>query len=267
MDALASILFTTIVIAGVLERGYKGRSMLLITLAAGLVACFGLACAYGGLSYIGACSSSDPVRFPPTLTRTQLLVKLTDALWGNLGTYILAAAIALACLTTAIGMTATAAKYFSDKFADDISYRATTLIIVIISFFLSTLGVDSIIRIAGPVLEIMYPIAIVFIILNLFDKFIPNSGYYVGAVIGAVTVSLLQVWSSAQGLIQKFFTSDIISPSTLEALNFEATAVFVESLPLEKWGFPWVVPAVITSIVFGLVCQIRKSLEAKGKEA
>ena len=61
------------------------------------------------------------------------------------------------------------------------TYRALVWIIVLVSAVLSVYGVKYIISLSVPVLYALYPVAIVLILLNLFD-FGFSTGLYRGAV-------------------------------------------------------------------------------------
>ena len=220
-----------------------------MTIYTGVIACVGLGLCYGGLVYVGAQGSSV---LSDDFSRTELVVKSSEYLWGNIGRIVLGLAIGLACLTTSIGLTATAGKYFADRFKDDISYRATVILICVISFFLANVGVDNIISIAGPILEVIYPVAIVLITLNLLADFIPNKYFYSGAVIGTLCISVFQGLVAAKELINTLLVNVRIVPaSNPEALSFETTIRVLKSMPFEGIGFPWLLPAIGMSLLFG----------------
>ncbi len=248
MDALGSMILATIVIASIAAKGYtKKKDLLGITVASGLIACLGLGLVYGGLLYIGATGSGV---LPEGLSRTEIVVNSSKLLWGNAGSTVLGLAVGLACLTTSIGLTATAGEYFSKKFEGDISYRATVIIISVFSCFLANFGVDAIISQAAPVLEILYPVAIVLILMNLFIDYIPSKHFFRGAVIGTLCISV------PQGLL--YFLAD---GSTID----NAIKAVIGVLPFESVGFPWLVPAIVLSLIFGFACKLSKTTENADK--
>ena len=79
-----------------------------MTVMAGLIAAFCLLVIYGGLVYLGA-TSGYPVT--DNLSRTKLLLHISNSVLGQYGTYIISVAIALACLTTAIALTSAFASF------------------------------------------------------------------------------------------------------------------------------------------------------------
>lgn len=268
MDALGSMILATIVISGITAKGYTGKKELLkMTVYTGLLACVGLGLVYGGLVYVGATGSGV---LPEELSRTEIVVKSSELLWGNAGRIVLGLAIGLACLTTSIGLTATAGEYFANRFKDDISYRATVIIICVVSFFLSNFGVDNIISIAGPILEVVYPVAIVLIILNLFVDYIPNKYFYSGAVIGTLCISVLQGLVAAKELINTLLIKIGGTAMNPETLSFNTTIKVLKVLPFEGIGFPWLLPAIGMSLLFGfgyiLSETTKKSPAMKGKK-
>ncbi len=250
MDALASIIFATIAISAIGAKGYGDRkSLFQMSVYTGMLACFGLALVYGGLMYVGATGSRV---LPEQLSRSAIVVRSSELLWGSWGRVVLGLAIGLACLTTAIGLIATVGKYFSERFRNDISYRAAVIIITVISFFLSIFGVDAIIYVAGPILEIVYPVAIVLIIMNLFSDYIPNRYFYGGAVFGTLCISVLQGIVAAEDLINGFLVKIGAMPMMgREALSFNTTVSMLRKLPLERIGVPWLLPAIAASLLFG----------------
>ncbi len=268
MDALGSMILATIVISSITAKGYtEKKSLLKMTVFTGLLACLGLGLVYGGLVYVGA-TGSDVL--PEQLSRTEIVVRSSELLWGNGGRIVLGLAIGLACLTTSIGLTATAGEYFSGRFKDDISYRATVIIICVVSFFLSNFGVDNIIYIAGPILEVVYPVAIVLILMNLCMDFIPNKYFYSGAVIGTLCISILQGLVAAKELINSLVIKiGAVPASNPEALSFNTTIKVLKNLPFEGIGFPWLLPAIGTSLLFGfgyIISEATKKSPAMKKD-
>lgn len=234
MDALASMLFATIVVTSILERGYKGSSEILkVSVSVGILACLGLSLVYMGLTYLGAASN---ITIPLEVERTKRLVGIARQLWDFPGLVILAISLALACLTTAVGLIATAASYFSDKL--HVSYRIVAILVTLISFFISLIGVDAIVFIATPVLDIVYPIAIVLIVLSLFKNKI-SSVFIRGAVFGTLLITLPTV---------------IISSFKVESLS-----KLLNFLPFSGLGLPWLLPALIMGALFFIVSKFFKS--------
>ena len=246
MDALAAMLFATIIINNIKERGYSDKkSLLKINLSAGLIAAAGLLLVYGGLLHAGASAS---VVFPKNISRTALLINICASLWGNVGTVILSLSIAFACITTAIGLTATAGHFFKKLFHNKVSYEAIVIVVSVFSCWLANYGVENIIRYSVPLLEALYPVCILLTIMNLLDDYIPNRYYYVGGTVGTLLVSCLQAFASAEGIV-----NDFLRLFGTKTVSFEGLAAALQKLPLSSIGVAWLIPAIIGAFVFGLL--------------
>ena len=246
MDALAAMLFATIIINNIKERGYSDRkSLLKINLSAGLIAALGLLLVYGGLLHAGASASQV---FPKDISRTALLINICASLWGHTGKVILSLSIAFACMTTAIGLTATAGQFFKKLFHDKVSYEAIVIVVSVFSCWLANYGVENIIRYSVPLLEALYPVCILLTIMNLLDEYIPNRYYYVGGTVGTLLVSCLQAFASAEGIV-----NDFLGLFGAQPVSFEGLAALLQKLPLSNIGVAWLIPAVIGAFLFGLL--------------
>lgn len=228
MDALASIIFGGIIMVSLAEKGYTKKSeQINLTVKAGLIAGIGLAFVYGGLLYLGATGSGV---FPADIPRTDLIVSITQNVLGELGKVGIGVAVSVACLTTSVGLTATVGNYFEKLTKGKLTYRAIVIGTCVISAVFATVGVEQIVKLAVPLLVTVYPVAIVLILVSLFDNFISNKRVYLGATYGALCVSLFDA---------------------LAAVGIDTAFVgeFINSLPLAGMGFAWVTPAIIGSII------------------
>ncbi|HHV26327.1 MAG TPA: branched-chain amino acid transport system II carrier protein [Tissierellia bacterium] len=236
MDALGASLMAGIVLTDLTFRGYKDRKeQEYMTNRAGLIAGALLFFIYGGLTYVGATGSSV---FQPDMPRVELLLALVNEIFGSAGAIAMSLVVSLACLTTSVGLTATTANYFNDISEGKISYKSMVIAVTICSLFLSLLGVEGLINVAVPVLSTIYPVIIVLILMTLFDKYIPSGTTYTGAVLGAFIVSLT-----------------INLNQTFKILN--GPMKLIKKLPLYENGFPWIVPAIVLSILFTLYSKFK----------
>lgn len=218
-DIVTGIFCAPIFLAAILSYGYKGKSARKMAITGTLIAGAGLLIVYGGLLYIGATSSSI---FPQGLSDTALVSALVDRLLGGTGAIALSIAIALACLTSAIGVVAVIADFLRGLFNDKIDYRAWLTIICLTGIGVGMLGVERIVNYTMPIFQALYPVAIVLVVLGVFRKFVPSPGSYRGAILLTFIVSLSE---------------------TLVSLGFNLG--FISALPLSANGFAWLVPAII----------------------
>lgn len=210
----------------------------------------GLFIVYGGFLYLGATASGV---FSPEFSRAELLIGIVNKLLGNSGGIILSIAVSLACLTTSVGLTATAGNFFS-QFSSKLNYKTVVYLVCAFSVFFAINGVDTIISLSVPLLTLMYPVTIVLIILSLFDDFIRYKSIYKGACLGALIVSIIQNFLAAEdqinNLLEKLRYSPFFANMTPESVNFDTSIKIIESLPLATEGFAWIVPGIVLGLVF-----------------
>lgn len=225
LDALAAPLFTGIVVADLIRKGYgevsekERRSFIMMV---GLVCFVALAIVYGGLTYLGAQGSS---MFTADDSRVEILVSLVGMLFGNFGKVALGLAVALACLTTSVGLTSAAGNFFEDISNGKIKYGVTVVVVTVISFALSLFGVDAIIALAGPVLTIVYPIIIALVFYMMFEKRVRYDMAYIVMVAGVLVIAIIETVGDKIGL--------------------GGMAASIQNLPLGQFGFTWFVPSLV----------------------
>ena len=231
MDALASLVFAQIVIGALVIKGYTNvNEQVKMTTKAGGIAALGLGLVYGGLMYLGATASSI---HPPTVERTDLLIAIAYGLMGDTGRISLGLAVSLACLTTAIGLTATVADYFSGLSKGRVDYKLIAVITVVFSGIFATVGVTTIVNMAFPLLVLVYPVAIALIVLTLAGGALAQRTVYIGAVTGALVTSI---------------------PEVLEIIGIPLDYLYlaVDTIPFASAGFAWVIPTMAGALI-GLI--------------
>ena len=218
LDALAALPFGIIVVQSVIDKGYKSKSdQKKATAAASILAGVLLLIVYGGLCYLGATVSRQ---YGLDIARADLIMAIVQALMGKAGMIIFGVVVGLACLTTAIGLTSSAAAYFSQLSNGKLSYKLVVIIVCVFSAAASNVGLDTIISIAAPVLDIVYPPALVVILVSLI---MPNISDWFsrGAAIGALLTAVLT--------------------------TFGVSAMSV--LPLYSMGMHWIIPAIVCGLI------------------
>lgn len=229
MDTIASIAYAGIILKSIKNgRNLDRKQEFSFLIKAGLVAIGSLAIIYIGFAFIGAKMHSVLV----TEDKIELLVKMTSHLLGKYGTIILAVCVAGACLTTAIGLVATVGEYFSN--ITKVKYETIVILTVFSSFLLSILGVESIIKIAVPILVLIYPVIISLIILNIFHKYIVNDNIYKGVVLFTGIVGLIEALQ------------------VLNLKNDTITSIY-EILPFSDFGLTWLLPGILGFIIFSFL--------------
>ncbi len=242
MDALGSPLMAGIVITDLIRRGYNNEEIQFkASVKIGIVAFILLALVYGSLTYAGATVGGH---YDANTERTTLLIGMVRLMLGSVGQVFMGVAVALACLTTSTGLTSTCGNYFDTISNGKLPYKVVVTASVLVSFLLSFLGVDGLITVAIPILSAIYPVMIVLILMSIFDKKIKYNWTYTGAVIGAFVVSAIESINMA---------------SSMRGGNLLAgPAEAIMKLPLSQFGFEWVLPAIVCSIIFTLISMFAK---------
>ena len=220
MDVLAAMVFGIIVLKSAKAKGHEDpQSLFRVVAGAGAVAGAALLVVYLGLTYLGVTTSRF---FDLSVPRTFLVVAIVRNLLGQPGTVLFAVIVALACVTTAIGLVTSAADYFSRLSGGRLPYTWLVVSICVFSAVVSNVGLDQIVSIAGPVLDVVYPPTLVLIVLSFFDRKIQNDWVFRLAALGALVTSLLFV-----------------------ARSYGVPLYFLSYLPLSSLGFGWVVPSAV----------------------
>lgn len=147
--------------------------------------------------------------------------------------------MAFACLTTAIGCTSATAEYFSDLLGGKVGYQPLVVIICVVSALICNLGLSQIIAISGPILVLLLPVTAWLVITSFLREKIRNRNAY--------RLSSLVTF--------------LISAAALLCDNFGMKSLdVVHRLPLDAYGFGWVLPAILA---FALGCLIPDHVTAK----
>ena len=239
MDALGAALMAGVVISDLTRRGYtEKKEQHQMMFGVGIVSFILLALVYSSLTYAGATVSTV---YDSTIQRPALLIGLIEQLLGSFGKVAMGIAVSFACLTTSVGLITTCGHYFSTLTNGKLEYKKIVVVSVVISFLLSLLGVDALLQLAVPVLSAIYPMVIALIFLSIFDRYIVYNWTYTGAVVGAFFIGGIQA-------IHLF--------SQMQGGNFlSGLADWTNTLPLHQFGFEWLVPAIIGSVVFTVISK------------
>lgn len=231
MDVLAALAFGIIIVNTVAEKGYTGeKETYKVAASASIFAAVGLMIVYGGLTYLGATASAYR---GGRVTRTELILYITEKLMGRYGVVLLGGVVMLACITTAVALISASSDYFSKLSRGRIRYEALTIILCIFSAVGSTIGTDQIVAIASPILSLLYPGMLTLVILSFFAGKTVNDYVIRGAVAGAIAASLLEILK-----------------------GWGVPLDFVSHLPFASVGFGWIVPAVVTGVAVAVVRKL-----------
>lgn len=218
MDAIAALLFATVITSSIKSKGYKKHEILPMTVKASIIAAIGLAFVYGGLTILGAQTTTIA---PDDVNKTALLLLISQKILGNVGSSLIGIAMSLACLTTSIGLLTAGSEFFEKISNGKLKYEFNAIAISLVSIVIGSLGVDKIVVISGPILNILYPVSITLVVTTLLSSVLKNNkaiqlGVYTSLIMGIL--------------------------GEIKILNLNA-------IPLASLGFAWLIPTIIAILV------------------
>ena len=175
------------------------------------------------LTHAGALSGAA---FPGGATGADTLTSLALGLFGRGGQMLLAAIFVIACFNTCVGLISSVGQYFHELL--HLPYPAVAAFFAVKSMLISNLGLAGIIRLSTPVLNAVYPIAIVLIALS-FAPFAAKK-----CAVWPLTIACTAV------------------QSVCAALPLGPLSSLANALPFSSLGFGWLLPAA-AGLVLGLV--------------
>ena len=228
MDAMGSLLLTLVIVSSAMQKGYtdeKSRSK--VVAAAALIAGGIMFLVYLGLTYLGATVSDI---YDLGTTRVNLVINIVHGLLGGGGRVIIAIVIAMACLTTAIALISSASTFFASLIKKKGSYEVLVTVFCLFSCFISTMGVESILNFAAPILGIIYPPVLTLIIMGFLPRSDKTAMATRFAFVGALAASIIETAGVKITLIPAF----------------------------AGMGINWVIPALVLGII-GACIPINKN--------
>ena len=235
-DALAGMVMGGFFVISLNAGGFQSyQEKRRIIARSGFVAMFGLFVIYGGLIALGAHYNTE---FPDAISRTQLLLGLSNTTLGSVGTSFVSVLVALACFTTAVAITVSIADFFKAFFkGSKKAYVITATICCLTGVIMGSYNVTFIIDIALPALMFIYPISIVLILLNLVRDAWGSVLVFRAVIMTTIVFSIPDVL--------RF----IVNPQWLEPV--------VQAIPLASYNMGWVIPALVMFVLVNLVQHFR----------
>lgn len=238
MDVLGVAAFSIIILDSAIVKGCaEGRERLTLLARASIGAVVMLGIVYGGLTYLGATSTS----LGAGMSQVGLLVTIVYALLGDAGVIMLSVIVLLACVTTAVALVSSAADFFNGLFKERVSYNALLVADCVIGALICSIGLDSIIQFADPVLGVVYPPFITVVVLLAFQKVIKMRALYQGATAGAFL----------GGLVLELYGGGVLGG-----------VITLDWLPLYPVGFGWLLFAVFGGAIGWLIGRLRTLRQA-----
>ncbi len=163
-DLIAALLFATLILPYLSQGTQDRRTIWKRMTLASLIASTLLMLTYMGLCWVSAYQSSSFLDVAPEHLLQHIAVKLL----GPAGGIVASIAVFLACFTTAISLAAVFAQYLQVEVSKERIDRKTALLITLgCTALIANLGFGSIVKLWGPLLEVLYPALIVLCVFNI----------------------------------------------------------------------------------------------------
>ena len=250
MDALAGLAFGIVVVGVVRDLGVSdaadvARGTILSGVGSGLI----MAVVYALVTVVGAQSRGA---FAPSSNGGIAFAQIARMYLGDAGLVVLAVTVTVACLKTAVGLVTSCSQTFVGMLGGRVTYRCWAVVFTLVSFALANGGLDALIAWSLPVLSVMYPLAIMLIVLAL-----------AGGAFGYDRVVL--AWAEGLTLPAALVGAAASAPKALAGTPVvRAMARVAAALPLASWGFGWVVPAAVGLAIGLAVHAARTRAQARG---
>ena len=245
MDAIAGLAFGIVVIdvirrMGVTDDNVIARDVLSSGILTGLL----MALIYVVTILMGTQSRG---LFELSANGGIALTEIAGYYLKDIGQIILALTITFACLKTSIGLVTSCAETFVKMTNGKIPYSAWAVMFTLFSFAVSNVGLSTIIEYSVPMLMLIYPPAIVLILLAFIGKYFQHDRtVYIAVMIGT--------WAAAV-----FDCMKTLPEFLRNALHLNTPiALAAQYLPLFDKNLGWLLPASI-GFVIGMIIHRAKS--------
>ncbi|MBN9644215.1 branched-chain amino acid transport system II carrier protein [Corynebacterium mendelii] len=224
MDSLAALAFGIMIVSSLRYKGVPNGPVLVRGVgAAAIIAGALLAVIYVGLGMIGQ-KVDNPGAFPDGAA---LLTHAAQTTMGTPGMIVFGLIVLLACLSTAAGLIGATSEFFH-RIVPSVSYRTWAVVFALISLGVSTLGLQQVLAIAGPIIGFLYPAAITLVFLTLIEPVFRRKLYWAFRIALFVAV----VWSALMTALSLDIAPGIISP-------------IIDWSPAHEQDLGWVVPSLV----------------------
>lgn len=193
MDAVAGLVFGSIIAMNMRKAGVEEKKVNKECIIAAFTGGFLLLAVYCALAVTGTFSHAF---INNASNGAAVLAAAADAIFPSTGKFLIAAIFVLACFNTCTGLLSSCGQYFS-TLVPSLSREKWISVFSLISLLTATAGLDTIVRISSPILEIIYPAAITLMILALLRH---DSNYRFTWILPVFTSLVFSVLSMITGI-------------------------------------------------------------------
>ena len=193
MDAVAGLVFGSIIAMNVRKAGVEEKKVNKECIIAAFTGGFLLLAVYCALAVTGTFSHAF---INNASNGAAVLAAAADVIFPSTGKFLIAAIFVLACFNTCTGLLSSCGQYFA-TLVPSLSREKWISVFSLISLLTATAGLDTIVRISSPILEIIYPAAITLMILALLRH---DSNYRFTWILPVSTSLVFSIVSTAAGI-------------------------------------------------------------------
>lgn len=164
-EILCALIFGVVILNTLKNKGVSESRMTKNMIRVGVVGIAMLTCTHFAHMIIGAYTGGTL-----DLNYTALYTAVAAIHYGKFGGMLFAGALFFAALTTAIGMTSGCAEFFVDITDKKYTYKQCAIVISVLSIIFGSLGLTSMLSLLGPILDGIYPTAIVLVLYYGLSK-------------------------------------------------------------------------------------------------
>ena len=229
MDAIAAIVFGVIITINIKNLGISDQKTILKEeRIAGLLSIIPFLVVYSFLAVAGR--KAAYISSPDATNGAQLLSVLSGTLFGKIGNVLISLIFIDACFNTSTSLLSSVSEFFASSFPK-VKRSIWIMIFAFSAMVFSNFGLNMILKISVPILNLLYPVTISLIILEIIPYTRKRKIFF-------KTVAFFSLLSSLV---------ETISPSTMGMITYKGSA-----------GFLWVQPTLLSAIVVLVITIIKE---------
>ncbi len=229
VDGLGYVIIASISIRAILvEKTMPHKDKTSVLMNSVLIALFLIALVYLGLGYMGATSGYDLTQNPNGI---EIITATITKTFGQFGTIIFGLSVALACLTTSIGLMVNSSSFFASN--TRFSQKSYLIAFTVISYIVSLLELDQLTTFIGPILMLLVPPAMCIAFLGYVNRKVRHR----------------------RTIIIPFFISVVMGILVMLSDYIKPLKDFLATLPFAEYGFPWL-GIVLASVIIMIAIEL-----------
>lgn len=180
MDLLAAFFFCTVAYKNIVNKCHSvgvtsKKAIANMTLLSCIVGAALISVVYIGLT-LAAASHAEALQNVPT---EALIGKISYIVLGQYGSVFVGICVTFACVATATALVEVTADYFHRTiFKEKLPRLVCVIGTLVVMYLMAILGFDRIMKIAGPILNGLYPMLIFMCVVNIFLKLVPMQFFF-----------------------------------------------------------------------------------------